>query len=311
MNIQHGIGTAHGKIILIGEHAVVYGAPALALPLQDLTIRVEITPDKDFTTLHSKYFNGKLHEAPSDLDNLKAILHHFMNDHPEFSKPLCITIDNTLPSERGMGSSAAVATALVRALFDYFALPLSEEELDEYVDIAEKIAHGNPSGVDALIVKNDMPFLFKKNTYAKKITLHMPGYLVIADTGQVGQTRGAVAGVAEYRKENIQKFEKEFEEILALIEHTLSAINEKDLEALGMAMNETQDILRNWTVSNEKLDELTSAALKAGAIGAKLTGSGRGGCMIALASNFEKAEEIAHTLEQSGAVSTWIHSLNR
>lgn len=308
MTNELGVGTAHGKIILIGEHAVVYGVPALALPLTDLKIEVQIQPASERTLIHSTYFSGALSEAPAPLHNLQVIKDLFVQSELKKSVHFDITISSDLPNERGMGSSAAVATAFVRALYHYFDLPLREEVLDDYVMTSEKIVHGNPSGLDALIVKNDTPYLFKRDVFAKKIPLRLTGYLVIADSGQEGQTKAAIASVDKFKQHHPQKFAKQLENFEALIASAVEAIKKEKLDTLGQTMNAAQKLLVKWTVSNDKLDQLVNSALEAGALGAKLTGGGRGGCMIALAATAKTAQQIAQALEKSGAAATWIHS---
>lgn len=309
MKKNKGIGAAHGKVILIGEHAVVYGVPAIALPLTDLKVNVEISSYPDDILIQSTYFSGSLSDVPVSLNNLKTVIEQIIADFSIKDSGMKILVESDLPSERGMGSSAAVATALVKALFDYFEIEINDELLNKYVTISETIAHGNPSGIDALVVKSDDPYEFKKNSYAHKLTLDLAGYLVLADTGQEGQTKEAIQAVAEYKEQNPEKFDQQYNQFIALIQQALQAIEKKDVPLLGVLMDTSQTILSDWGVSNEKLNLLVDTARENGAIGAKLTGGGRGGCMIALVDSLESAKIIAQHLEMAGAAETWLHSL--
>lgn len=158
-----GYGTAHGKIILVGEHAVVYNEPAIAIPFTSATVEVTIRKITGDSTIDSIYHSGKLADAPKSVNNLIRTLNAvclYLGRSPDH---LAIQIDSNIPAERGMGSSAAVATALVRALFNYFNEELTDKLLYRFVSISEKIAHGNPSGLDATVVSSDLAVYFKRS----------------------------------------------------------------------------------------------------------------------------------------------------
>jgi len=141
-----GTGIATGKIILMGEHSVVYGEPAIAFPFAGAKVQVEITANET-NTLISSYYHGLLEEVPSHLKNVKDLLHRLQQDF--HTGPFATSIVSTIPSERGMGSSAAVAVALTRAFFDWIKKDFTKDELMTYVNFSEKIDNGNPSGIDA------------------------------------------------------------------------------------------------------------------------------------------------------------------
>lgn len=303
------VGTANGKIILIGEHAVVHGMPAIALPFEAAQVTVEIEPKNGETTVESSYFTGKLSEVPATLYNfveaLKAVC-KYLNQSYEGLK---IKVNSLIPSERGMGSSAAVASALVRSIFSYFNKELTKERLFEFVSISEKIAHGNPSGLDALIVSNDHSYYFIKGETPEKLSIDLPGFLIAADTGFKGQTKEAVSDVGQLLRDSKGKTSELIHSIGRLTKKAKRAIEDKDPRFLGELLTKAHEHLTALTVSSEQLDQLVQVALESGALGAKLTGGGRGGCMIALAEKKDEALKIAEKLEKAGAKQTWIHSL--
>ncbi len=306
---EQATGKAHGKIILLGEHAVVYGEPAIAFPFKAAPVEVTITKSEIPTRIQSDYFQGFLHEAPQSLNNFKILVKTLCSDLHRSSDGLSITITSDIPAERGMGSSAAVATALVRALFAYFNVPLDREKLLSYVDMSEKIAHGNPSGLDARVTSSEDPVFYKKGHAVVPFDMNSTGYLIAADTGVKGQTRQAVEAVAEQVEGLPDQTLAAIRQLGSLTLQAKKAIESNHMITLGSTMTEAHDILKHLQVSSEKLDVLVDTALKHGALGAKLTGGGRGGCMIALASTKEDAENIAIKLMEQGAAASWIHAL--
>ena len=302
-------GHAHGKIILIGEHAVVHNEPAIAIPFTSANVKVTIEHILGESTIDSIYHTGKLTDAPKTLNNLiktlEAVCLHF-GTRPDNMQ---IKITSNIPAERGMGSSAAVATALVRALFDYFDTELTDELLNDFVSISELIAHGNPSGLDAKVVRSEESVYFVKNQGAEFFKVELPGYLIVADTGQHGETGEAVTDVGTLVADVKTCAKTMISELGELTNQARKKIEDKDMKGLGKILSEAQLRLEKLTVSNKTLDLFINTANRHGALGAKLTGGGRGGCMIALADLPETAENIAKSLLDAGAVDVWIHSL--
>ncbi|MGY3777644.1 mevalonate kinase [Isobaculum melis] len=305
---QLGVGRATGKIILMGEHSVVYGEPAIAFPFQKTAVTATITPAEQLS-LACSYYTGALAQAPQTLKSIQEVIAQTLfvlkQEHATFS----IQIDSTIPAERGMGSSAAVAAAIVRGLFDYFDTPLSHTELLDLVATAEKIAHGNPSGIDAAATSGNSPLFFIKGQSIEAFEMKLENaYLIVADTGMKGQTREAVGDVAQLYKQD-PKVADSIAHLGLLSRKAKVAILENCVKELGKLMNAAQLELATLTVSNERLDQLIQVANDQQALGAKLTGGGRGGCLIALTDQLETADKIATALEEAGAVATWIQSL--
>lgn len=302
-------GTAHGKIILIGEHSVVHNEPAIAIPFTSANVEVSIEELYGESTIESIYHTGRLKDAPKTLNNLietlEAVCRHF-NKKPE---NMHIIIKSSIPAERGMGSSAAVATALIRALFNYYKTELTEDLLDNFVTISEVIAHGNPSGLDAKVVRSEESVYFIRNKGSEFFSVDLPGYLVVADTGQQGETGQAVSDVGKLLTDPSTNAERLISDLGILTRKARKQIEEKNIVELGRTLSNAQANLKGLTVSNETLDLFVETALDHDALGAKLTGGGRGGCMFALTDSLEQAENISKALLDVGAVDTWIHPL--
>ncbi|MGM9902675.1 mevalonate kinase [Enterococcus sp. 10A9_DIV0425] len=306
----HGQGESSGKVILMGEHSVVYGEPAIAFPFYATNViaRLEDLDTSTTDQLVSSYYIGSLPDAPHALKNIKLLIASLKEQHHILGN-LRLTIESTIPAERGMGSSAAVATAITRAFYDAFSLPLSREQLLTHVQISEKIAHGNPSGLDAAATSSLEPIYFTKGHPFDYFPLNIDAFLIVADTGIKGQTRAAVKDVAHLFDVNPQETGQKIQQLGYLTKQAKKAIIENSPEKLALAMNDSHILLKSLTISNDLLDTLIDTARFAGALGAKLTGGGRGGCMIALAQTKTEAQEISSALLEAGAVSTWIQGL--
>lgn len=302
-----GYGIASGKIILMGEHAVVYGEPAIAFPFMGTSITATIYPSFT-TTLDCLFYQGPLAKAPATLKSVKALIHKFREDF-QIQQDFHLKINSTIPAERGMGSSAAVAVAISRAFFDWLEIDAAQKDILAYVEHAEKIAHANPSGIDAAAISGTSAILYQKGLSLKPFDAKIDAFLVVADTGIKGQTRQAVKDVAHLFEQDPKNVAPLIEKIGSLTLDAQQALLENDPWLLGTCMDEAQAALKDLGVSHPALDHLISEAKDAGAIGAKLTGGGRGGCLIALAENQTAGEMIQQKLIDSGARAVWIQGL--
>ncbi|MCB5952056.1 mevalonate kinase [Enterococcus sp. BWT-B8] len=306
--IKQGIGKAAGKIILIGEHSVVYGEPAIAFPFPAAHVTTTSVPS-DMMTIDCSYYSGPISHIPATLKNIREAITQTLNvlKKKEF---FSFTITSTIPPERGMGSSAAVAVSVIRSIFDYYGYTYTPEELTELINHSEKIAHGNPSGIDGAAVSGSQPLFFIKGQPLQTFPMNLKNtFLIVADTGIKGQTRAAVQDVAHLFELNNKETSSHIQKLGELTLESRNAILEENSQLLGQTMDQAQKILSELTVSHPAIDRLIQAAKIQGALGAKLTGGGRGGCVIALANSQETAEKIASSFKENGAVTTWIQSL--
>ncbi|SDQ20721.1 mevalonate kinase [Carnobacterium viridans] len=306
---QPALGKANGKIILMGEHSVVYGEPAIAIPFPATHIHATITPIEGPVQLDCVYYQGDLASAPQHLENLIAVVESTLNELKQEFNNFKLTIESTIPVERGMGSSAAVAIATVRAVFNYYSVPLTDDKLLTLANISETIAHGNPSGLDAAMTSGRHPLYYIKGKPFVPFKVSLSAYLIVADTGLKGQTRDAVASIAQLNKEDTETTMDAIHGLGDLARQAKFAIESANPVTLGLVMNEAHETLSSLGVSNERLNHLVSTARTNGALGAKLTGGGRGGCMIALAADKDTAASISNALVDAGAVNTWTHQL--
>jgi mevalonate kinase len=288
------VAYAPGKVILFGEHAVVYGQPAIAVPVTQVQAKatVEMGPEGQGITIIAEDLEQEysLERAPPD-DALRAIVVSTL----EYigvgtQQDLNITINSTIPIARGLGSGAAVSTAIVRALSKHFDRAqykhlgnrLSPQAISNLVYETEKIHHGTPSGIDNTVIAFEKPVYFIRDQKIDIFSVKRPFLLAIADTGIASPTRITVGQVRRAWEREREKYEEIFDEIGTIAEMGRQAIERGEIETVGQLMNENHRLLQLIGVSSPELEGLVEAAREGGALGAKLSGAGRGGNIIAL-----------------------------
>lgn len=292
MTKEVGVGQAHSKIILIGEHAVVYGYPAISLPLLEVEVTCRVVPAATPWRLFAEDTLSMAVYASLEYLNIKDAY-------------IRCQIDSAIPEKRGMGSSAAISIAAIRAVFDYYQAELPRDVLEILVNRAEMIAHMNPSGLDAKTCLSDQPIRFIKNVGFEELAMDLSAYLVIADTGVYGHTREAIQVVESKGKEALPFLYALGE----LTQQAEEAIKARDAVMLGEILTKAHGNLKEIGVSSLEADALVDTALQHGALGAKMSGGGLGGCIIALVADYHQAQDLAERLEEKGAVQTWVESL--
>jgi mevalonate kinase len=302
------VGTAPGKAILLGEHAVVYGRPAIAVPVTQVQARAEVedAPAGSGTIIIAADLERRFRLARGHARNRAGLaLTRTVRNALELlgwrSEPdLRITVSSTVPAGRGLGSGAAVATALVRALAAHLGGFLTARDISDLVYQTELLHHGTPSGIDNSVIAFGKPLYFVRGQVDEIFRLGRPLRLVIGDAGVRSATRKVVAEVRRRWEKAQDAYEAHFEAIGSLVDQARQAMVRGDLLELGRLMNANQRELEAIGTSSAELERLIAAALDAGALGAKLSGSGRGGNMIALVEE-DASDAVRAALVTAGA----------
>lgn len=306
--------SAPAKIILLGEHAVVYGEPAIAVPLIDRRVQTTIIQDRTIQTfmLESAELNVCYQYHQKSIPTIiEPLIQLFEELAQQYGIPLThwkMTIQSAIPIGRGLGSGAAVSVSIIKTCSKAFRLNLSLEVISALAFDIEKVYHGKPSGIDNTVVTFEKPIRFCKG---QPIQLIKPKrfHFVIADTGVFKSTRLVVEDVARARAVDPQRYDDIFHQIGQLTEAGKNALEQGDPFTLGSLMNNNHSLLQKLGVSSELLDTMVTASIQAGAVGAKLCGAGRGGCMIALLPDPSAEPAVMNALIDAGASLVFATSL--
>ena len=289
-----------GKAILLGEHSVVYGRHAIAVPVP-LNIRVKIEDADDGVLLMIpswgvEYYLDKKPEERQSFEKPAALILEKMNLSNVGMK---IEVFSDVPRGMGLGGSAVLAVSIIKALNHHYKMGLSEQEINEMAYESEKIAHGNPSGIDNTIATYGYPLIYRKGekTLKERLQIKEPLDLVLAFSKSEGLTAKTVAHVRTQWKSNQEMYEGVFDDIDAIVLNGIQAIQENDHKKLGELMNFNQGLLNTLQVSTPELERMIYIARDAGAFGAKLTGGGGGGAIIAVS---DSPEEIIEAFDNEG-----------
>lgn len=318
-----------GKIILFGEHAVVYGQPAIAVPVTQVwaTCTVE-TAAHQGVILSAPDFGQRFWFSETDRQNPLAAAVYALQDqlkNPQKLHNLTITVTSTIPVASGLGSGAAIAACIIRAVAQHLGRAdlATDAAVSAMTYEVERLHHGTPSGIDNTVVSYERPVYFVRDLAvsdpathqrAQNVALplyppaletfqvHKPLHILIANTGISAPTKESVGDVRRQWLETPPPFNKLFVECGAIAQKARTAIEQGQSGRLGELMWANHELLRQMTVSSAELDMLVDAARDAGALGAKLSGGGRGGNMIALVQP-ETETAVREALLAAGAVS--------
>lgn len=294
--------TANGKVILLGEHAVVHGQPAIAIAVPngvEVTAAPAVT-GQTATTLHISPWNVDLDSSDvdvpearhRDLQRALRVARRFYDDDLE------VTLSATvrLPGGAGMGSSAALGVAVLRALDAVRGIPRAHDEIFSRSLAWEQVFHGNPSGIDNALATYGGVGLFRRGVPLTNIVPRHPVRLVAAYSGPAPATSVMVGSVQRQFERNKEQVGKTFDAIGAIVSNGKTALEHGDLAALGQLMTMNHKLLASLMLSTDALEEMIAAAMEAGALGAKVTGAGGGGCMIALVADDDAGQKVRAAL---------------
>ena len=275
-------GTAAGKVILLGEHAVVYGKHALALPIAD-AVQARVVECEGTGRIEIPDWQHSVAVDDSE-DGVAAALRLIVRELQLEDRCFSVRIRSALPRAMGLGSSAALAVAVVRALSNTQNLQLGDERVNEIAYACERLAHGTPSGIDNALATFARPMLFRNDGdfSSETIDLDEAPPLVVACSGQPGTTREIVAAVRERYERLPEAYDAVFGQIDDLSTAGAEALRKSEYVSLGRMMNICHGLLNSIGVSTPELERMVDIARTAGAAGAKLTGAGGGGSIVAL-----------------------------
>jgi mevalonate kinase len=299
-----GKGSGYGKVILFGEHFVVHGVAGVVSAIDSSTDAI-VSKGKNGLIIKDDRKTAKGYSEEKRLQQIESIERMLKAMDLDTKTPLDIWIGGSLPGFSGLGASAASSVAIARAINEDFNLNLSNERINQIAYEAEIAYAGNPSGIDNTAATYGGLMWFKKNPtggqdLVERIKIQTPVEIVICSTGKVANTKAMVEGVAERKKANPAKYDLLFSQAGALAVAGRSALEAGKLEEVGELMNENHRILQEIGVSSVELDHLVDVARKQGAIGAKLTGGGGGGCMVALTPGKTLQEKVANAFKAEG-----------
>jgi len=298
-----GKGSGYGKVILFGEHFVVHGVPGIVSAI-DSSTDAEVKKSAKLN-IRDERKTSKGYGEEKRLQQIESIERMLTAMQLEPNLPLDIWIGGSLPGFSGLGASAASSVAIARAINEELGLNLSNEKINAVAYEGEKAYAGNPSGIDNTAATYGGLMWFKKNPtngqdLVEKIYMTRPIEIVIGSTGKTANTKLMVEGVAERRKQDPKKYDPLFKQAENLAVAGRKALEAGELKKLGELMNANHQILQELGVSCKELDLLVDMARKQGAFGAKLTGGGGGGCMVALTPGKEVQGKVASAFKTAG-----------
>ena len=279
--------SASGKVILIGEHAVVYGYPALAVPIP-LAVEAKVVDAETSTLVIPRWgLEQRIPDRAENSPGVAGVLAMLLDRLNLDRRGMTIEVFPNFPRAVGLGGSSAMSVAVIRALSDHYQLNLAPEEINQFAYECETSVHGTPSGVDNTVATYGVPMLYSTDgpdgkPHYETLQPVRPVPLVIGISGKESLTAGMVAKVAAMRARRKSSFDRIFSEIGSLALAAVDAFRDGELDELGELMNLCHGLLNAMQLSTPQLEELVHIARESGAVGAKLTGAGGGGSVVAL-----------------------------
>ena len=298
---QEAMGVGYGKVVLLGEHSVVYGRHALVAPIP-LTVRALVEDcDSGVTLMIPRWdVEYELAKNPEQRRSFEKSAGVIFDQLGLAGRGMRIEVFPEVPRSMGLGGSAAIAVAIIRALDKHFGLGLNDAQVNELAFQSEQVAHGKPSGVDNTVACYGRPLVFRPGDPPLMEPLHIqkPIPAVVGMTGREGLTAATVARVRRAWEKDRKLYEGIFDEIDGLVLKALQAIRDQDVARLGELMNVNHGLLNALQVSTPELEQLVTIARDHGAVGAKLTGGGGGGSIIAVCE--DDTQPVLDALHRAG-----------
>ena len=295
------VATAAGKVILLGEHAVVYGRHALALPIGNaVSAEIEKTAAGVTLSVLEWGISRPIEFGDNNAQGIDAVVALILRELGIEKQSFAIRVRSKLPLAMGLGSSAAIAVAIVRAFDDALGLALDDVRINEVAFECEKLAHGTPSGIDNTIATYAKPMLFRnaESLQIREVALKEVPPIVIASSGHAGLTREQVAGVRARYEQQPAIYDALFDEIDGLSCSGIDVLERTDYAELGLLMNVCHGLLNALEVSTPELERMVAISRDAGALGAKLTGAGGGGSIVSLCPG--AVDEVENAMRLAG-----------
>ncbi|MEN8098148.1 MAG: mevalonate kinase [Chloroflexota bacterium] len=300
--------TAPGKLILFGEHAVVYGRPGIAVPVLDVTAHARFIPGPDLV-VHALDLGEviKIKDEPEHPLSIavKSTSRYLKKDTPSGQ----IEIQSSIPLSSGLGSGTAVNVAVIKAMAMAMGEIIAPEHVSEIAYEIEKIHHGTPSGIDNTVIAYQSPIFFTSGE-CEVLSIASSFILVIAVSGIRIPTSKTVLDVRHNWRRDTTKYESLFDEIGHLSFVARRCMLDGDLIELGRLMLQNHHLLQEIGVSSSTLDRFVNVAVEHGAYGAKLTGAGRGGCVVALCQP-SSIKALEQDFLEEGAERVIVSEINR
>jgi len=309
-------GSGYGKVILFGEHFVVHGIPAIASAIGDTTVAIvepadDLTPSgkegsmagegwvlEDDRPANPGYKTEKFDHQKESIERvLKAA------DFDALENPIRISLGGDLKAVGGVGASAAVCVSIAAALSSQFELGFSLDRINEIAYEGEKAYAGSPSGIDNTAATFGGLIWFKKTDTTpviERLSLDAPVEIVMGNTGLTANTKAAVSGVTERMEKDPERYDRIFKEASEIASSAKDALISGDHSLVGELMNRNHVLLQQIEVSHPRLEKLVETARSEGALGAKMTGGGLGGYMVALTPGGDLQERVASAIEGKG-----------
>lgn len=299
------ISKAPGKIILFGEHAVVYGYPAIAVPINAVHLKVSILPvileEQSIIKIRNLNKNEDIPFSELDITNpirisVENVFVHINQKPPNFE----MTISSTIPIAAGLGSSAALAVAITKCMSRFLGFSLTNNEVNSLAFKSEEFQHGSPSGIDNSVITLGKPIFFSKTKTISPIKIKNSIHIILADTGKRTLTKEVVSFVKQRLLTEPDSAKPILAEIGNIVERASEALSNGEIGKIGDLMIRNHNALKKLGVSSTELNSLVTSALENGALGAKLCGGGKGGYIVAICEP-SSCEKVGSGLVSDGA----------